>query len=196
MKPVARPISRVDRLGGCGFQLVRRDLAIAVLVEAQDEHARLVDEFFPRNLAVLIFIEIAELGFREARIGFLDRVELLPREKTLAVLVGRGEQPLHKTLPFLAGENAVVIGVPGRRPVSKHGVNARRGLGQSLTSRQHCQSHTQTKNGFSVTQIASPVFAAAPRAQATAGASDDNIQAGTLSSTARAARPGTAPVWL
>src|SRR5271154_4546083 len=119
MKPVARPFLRPARRlrGSRRLQFIRRHATIAIAVETQDENARLLDEFLARDLAVLVFVEVAEIGLRQTGIGFLDRFEFLRGEKTLAALIGRGKQLLHELLPLIAGVDAVVIAVPYRRPV-------------------------------------------------------------------------------
>src|ERR1700720_3969973 len=90
VKPVARPFLRSARRlrRGCGFQFFRRHAAVAVLVEAQDEHARLFDELLARDLAVLVFVEITELGLGQGGISLLDRCKLGRVELAIVVAIG------------------------------------------------------------------------------------------------------------
>jgi|GEM_PF-6654104 len=133
--------------------------AVAVSVEPQDERARLVDELLARDLAVLVLVEIAEICAGQCRVGLLDCFELGRTETSVAVLIGRLEHPLHKALPFVAGVDAIMIFVPGWRPVVEHGIWPGSGLGKRESSACQKQSHRNAdpkngpKNGFSVIQI-------------------------------------------
>src|ERR1700733_582245 len=157
MKPVPRPLGRSPRIGrGCrgGSYFFLGDLAVAVLVEPQDEHARLFHELAARDLAVLVFVEIAKVRIRQGGISFFDRFELSRAETFVVVAIGRREQPVHKTLPFLAGVDAVVIGVPDRRPVVEHGVRPRSGLRKGERSGgQKSDRDAYPKNRFPVRHI-------------------------------------------
>src|SRR3979409_197466 len=119
MKPVPRPFSRSLRTlrAGRRSDFIRSDAAVAVPVEPQDERARLIDELFARDLAILVFVEITEICVCQSGIGFLDHRELGKVEMPVAVAISRGKYPVSKALPFVAGVNAGAIGTPDRRPV-------------------------------------------------------------------------------
>jgi hypothetical protein len=158
VKPVPRPFLRSPRIGlrrRGRFYFIWRDAAVAVSVETHDEHARFFDELVARDLAVLIFVEIAEFRFGQGRVGFLDGIELGWTQTAVVVAIARLEQPVHEALPFLAGINAVVVGVPDRRPVVEHGVGPGSGLGDG--ERTSCQKPSDRdadpNNGFSVRHI-------------------------------------------
>src|ERR1700694_625591 len=78
MKPVSRSFNRTLRTlrGGACFYFIRSDTAVAVPVEPQDERARLFDELLARDLAILIFVKIAEICVGQCGVGFADRFEL------------------------------------------------------------------------------------------------------------------------
>src|SRR6202041_1804585 len=98
MNPVARPFLRpASRLrGGCRLQFIRGHAAVAVPVEAQDEYARLFNEFLARDLAVLVLVEITEIGISETWIGFLDRLEFRRAQAAVTVAIAGDEQLLHE----------------------------------------------------------------------------------------------------
>src|ERR1700738_4621293 len=118
MEPVPRPLGRALR----SLRSVRRldfiagDATVAVAVEPQDEGARLLDKLLACDLAVLVLVEIAEIRFGQRGFGLLDVRELGRVELAVTVAISRGEEAVGKALPFIAGKDAVVIGVPGRRP--------------------------------------------------------------------------------
>src|ERR1700722_10330557 len=132
VKPDPRPFLRRPRIGlrrRGSLYFFRRHAAVAVPVEPHDERARFIDELVARDLAVLVFIEIAEFRFGQYRIGLLDGFELGGAQTAVVVAIARLEQPVHKALPFLAGINAIVVGVPDWRAVAEHGVGPGSGLG-------------------------------------------------------------------
>src|ERR1700694_2445824 len=109
VKSIPRPFRRALRTlrrNAC-FDFIRGDAAVAVLVEPQDERARLFDEFLACDLAILVFVKITEICISQGRIGLADKFELGGVEMPVAVAVGRGKQPVDKAFPFLAGVGAV-----------------------------------------------------------------------------------------
>ncbi len=119
VKSIPRPFRRALRtlrLNAC-FDFIRGDAAVAVPVEPEDERARLFDELLALDLAVLIFVKITEVCVGQCSVGFLNRCELRRVEMSVAVAIRRRKDSVHETLPFVAGVDAVVIGVPDWRPV-------------------------------------------------------------------------------
>src|SRR5258708_32764708 len=119
MKPVPRTFGRTLRTlrGHPCFNFIRSDAAVAVPVGPQDERARLFDELLARDLAGLAFVKITEVCVGQCSVGFLNRCELRRVEMSVAVAIRRRKDSVHETLPFVAGVDAVVIGVPDWRPV-------------------------------------------------------------------------------
>src|ERR1700740_3732032 len=73
VEPVPRPFGRplcLRRIACLYF--VRSDAAVAVLVIAQDERARLFHELLARDLAILVFVEVAEIRFRQRAAGLVS----------------------------------------------------------------------------------------------------------------------------
>src|ERR1700738_2148296 len=103
MKPGARPVRRPLRTLRCGrrFYLIGRDAAVAVSVEPQDESARLFHELLAGDLAVLVFVKIAEVGVRQRGVGLLRRRELGRAEISVTVAIGRREDSVHEAFPFV-----------------------------------------------------------------------------------------------
>src|ERR1700694_1272893 len=159
MKPVPRPFSRALRppRGGRRFHFIRSDAAVAVPVEPQDERTRLIDELLARDLAILVFVEITEICVYQCGVGFLDRCELGGVEMPVAVAISRRKYPVSILLPFVAGVDAVVIGVPDRRAGREHGILRwpGGGLGKSEGYAGQKQRHrgADPANRFSARQI-------------------------------------------
>jgi hypothetical protein len=140
------------------FHFIRRDAAIAVPVEAQDELTRLADELVAGDLAVLIFVKIAEVCIRQGGIRPADCCELGRVEMPVAVAISQRKHPVEMALPFVAGIDTVVIGVPYLRPILEGGPLAwpgGSGLGEG--ERDACQEQAYRNadpvNGFCVRQI-------------------------------------------
>src|SRR5882762_5529919 len=87
-------------IGALAFHFVLGDAAVAVLVELQDELARLVDKLAATDLAVLVFIKIGEVRVGESRSGPADGGEFGWIEMSVAVAIGVGKQPIEIGLPF------------------------------------------------------------------------------------------------
>src|ERR1700730_9486679 len=119
MEPVPRPLRRALRaLWGVRLSyFMGCDTTVAIPVEPQDEGVRLLDELLARDLSILVFVEIAEIRLGQRSVGFLHGGELGRIELAVMVAIGGCKYPVGKTLPFLAGENAVAVGVPDRRPI-------------------------------------------------------------------------------
>src|SRR5258708_29576787 len=96
-------------------QFIRSNAAVGVPVEPQDELAPLTDELVASDLAILVFVKITEVCFRQCGVGS-DCRELGRIETSVAVAVSRRKYPVKMALPFVAGVDAVVIGVPNIRP--------------------------------------------------------------------------------
>src|ERR1700730_15727401 len=165
MEPVPRPFRRPLRTFrgvGCSY-FIASDAAVAVPVESQDERIRLFDELLARDIAVLVFVKIAEICLGQGDVGLLDVRELGRVELAVVVSIGRRKDPVGKALPFIAGVNAVAVGVPDRRPVFEHPVLSWLwgGLGESERRAHQKQSHynPDPANRLSARQI-SLLFAA------------------------------------
>jgi hypothetical protein len=59
------PATRRLLIGARAFHFVRRDAAVAVLVEPQNKLTRLVDKLAAADLAILVFIKVAEVRVGE-----------------------------------------------------------------------------------------------------------------------------------
>jgi len=127
VEPVAPSLSRsLWTFGGIRrSDFIRGDAAIAISVEPQDERARLLDELLARDLAVLVFVKIAEIRLRQGGIGLADRFKLGLVQISVVIAIGRRKQTTSILLPFVAGVDAVVISVPDRLPVVQPGRSPR-----------------------------------------------------------------------
>src|SRR3984957_12861565 len=117
MEPVPGRLFRAG-LGGSRPRsyLILGDAAVAVLVEPQDELARFADELLARDLAILIFVKIAEVRVDQCGVRLFDGCKLGGVEASIVVTIGEGEYPVEMLLPFIAGVDAIMIGVPTIRP--------------------------------------------------------------------------------
>src|ERR1700732_1842833 len=111
MKPVPRPFRWALRTlrGDRRPDFIRSDATVAVPVEPQDECARLLDELLACDLAILIFVKIAEICVSQCGVGFLNDCELGRVKLSVAVSIRRRKYPVSKALPLVAGENAVAV---------------------------------------------------------------------------------------
>src|SRR6266850_4457212 len=124
MKPVPRSFRR--SLGTLRSDprpyFIRGNAAVAVPVEPQDERARFLDELLACDLAILVFVKITEICVSQGGVGFLHRYEFGRVEMPIAVAISRRKYPVSKAPPFVAGVDAIVIGVPDLWPVLEHAV--------------------------------------------------------------------------
>src|SRR5262249_9471604 len=118
-------------LVGTGIlQFISRDATVAILVVAQDELVGLADKLLARELAVLVLIEIAEVGLGKGRPALADGREFGLIETAVMVAVGQIEHAAEISLPLVAGVDAVVIGIPDVRTVRRRRISRRaRSLG-------------------------------------------------------------------
>src|ERR1700737_3467207 len=93
MEPVPRPFSRALRTfrGVARLYFIRRDAAVAIPVEPQDERAWLLDELLASDLAILVFVKITEIGVGQCGVGLAYRCELRRVEMPVAVAIGHGK---------------------------------------------------------------------------------------------------------
>src|SRR5260370_4514750 len=157
MKPVPWPFNRALRTfrRGPRFDFVRSDAAVAVPVEPQDERARLLDELLARDLAILVFVKITEVRIRHCGVGFADSFEFGLVQISVVVAIRRRKDPVGILLPFVAGVDAVVIGVPHRRPVVEQDVRPGSRLGKRKRYARHKQhrGNSDATNRCSARQI-------------------------------------------
>src|ERR1700731_50993 len=93
MEPVPRSFDRTFLFWSiAGPYLIRSNPAVAVPVEPQDEHARLLDEFLARNLAILVFVKITKIRVRQGRVGLADRFKLGLVQISVVIAIRRRKQ--------------------------------------------------------------------------------------------------------
>src|SRR3982074_615586 len=73
------------------FHFVRRDAAVTILVELQNELARLVNKLAAGDLSILVFIEVGEVRVGEGGPGPTDCCEFGWIEMSVAVAIGQGK---------------------------------------------------------------------------------------------------------
>src|SRR5205807_2895699 len=71
------------------------------------------------NLAVLVLVEVSEIGIGQGSVGSWHRREFGLAELSVSIAVRQGECPVGKGLPFVASKDAVAIGAPCRGPRSE-----------------------------------------------------------------------------
>src|ERR1700730_12175216 len=158
MEPVPRPFSRTLRTfrSAARFYFIRSDAAVAVPVEPQDERAWLLDKLLARDLAILVFVKITEIGVGQCGVRLAYRCELRRIEMPVAVAIRQRKYAVKKALPFVTSVDAAAIGAPGRRP-REQGVLCwpRGGLGESTRSAGQNQrrSNGNPANRSSIRQI-------------------------------------------
>ena len=109
-------------ISGCVFHFVLRDGAVTVLVELQNELARLVNKLAVRDLSILVFIKVAEVRVGEGGPSPTDCREFGSIEMPVTVAIGEVKLPIEVTLPLIAGVDAIMIGVPDVGSVRRRGV--------------------------------------------------------------------------
>jgi hypothetical protein len=127
-----------------------------VPVEPQNERARLLDKLLPRDLAVLVFIEVAEIRFSQGGVHLLDRYKFGRIKLSIVIAICRREDPLGKLFPFVTGVDTIAVGIPDGWPVLDQGVLLCWwwGLPERGYARQkQPNSHTDTVYGFSAKHV-------------------------------------------